>query len=263
MAQILITGGAGGLGRELMTRLQQAADHGVRGISRRPRPAGLAAGLEWAQADIETGAGLAEAVAGIDVIVHCASSPMRRTRAIDVDGTRRLVEAARGAGVRHFIYVSIVGIDRIPYPYYQHKLAAEAVVRAGGLPYSILRATQFHSLIDYGLRALAKFPFALTFTDFKFQTIDTGEVAARLGELVMAPPAGLLPDLGGPEVLTLEQMARAWCAVQRRPYRLFRLPLFGQIAHGFRQGYNTCPDRREGRITWAEWLHRTYGGQDA
>jgi uncharacterized protein YbjT (DUF2867 family) len=262
MTRILITGGAGGLGRELTPRLQQAAGQVVRVMSRRPRPAALAPGLEWVQADIETGAGLTDALAGVDVIVHCASSPARRTKAIDVDGTRLLVEAARGAGVKHFIYVSIVGIDRIPYAYYQHKLAAEGVVRAGGVPYSILRATQFHSLIDYGLRAVTKFPLAFTFTDFKFQTIDTAEVAVRLCELAAAPPAGLLPDMGGPEVMTLAEMARAWCQVRAQPYRLLRLPLPGKVAHGFRNGYNICPDHRDGAVTWAEWLQRTYGGKN-
>lgn len=258
MTQILITGGAGGLGRELTPRLQTAGQL-VRIMSRRPPPANLAPGLVWAQADIETGAGLAEAVAGVEVILHCASSPIRRTQAVDVVGTRKLVDAARTAGVKHFIYVSIVGIDRIPYAYYQHKLAAEGVVQAGGVPYSILRATQFHSLIDHALRATTKFPLALTFTDFKFQTIETGEVAARLREIAAAQPAGRLPDMGGPEVMTLGEMARAWCAAQGKPYRLFRLPLPGRITHGFRNGYNTCPDHRDGQITWAEWLARTYG----
>lgn len=259
MPHILITGGAGGLGRELTLRLQSQG-HTVRVASRRPRPATLAPNHEWAQADIETGASLAEAVANTEVILHCASSPLRRTREVDVEGTRKLTEAARVAKVRHFIYVSIVGIDRIPYPYYQHKLAAEGVVRASGVPYSILRATQFHTLIDRLLRATTKFPVSFAFTDFKFQTVETGEVAARLCEVVNASPAGLLPDMGGPEVLTLEQMARVWCAEQNKPYRLLRLPLPGKVAHGFRSGYNTCPDHRDGKLTWAEWVKRTYGG---
>jgi uncharacterized protein YbjT (DUF2867 family) len=260
MTSILIAGGAGGLGRELTPRLRQTAGHTVRVMSRQSRPVTLAPGLEWAQADIETGAGLAEAVASAEVIIHCASSPLRRTQEVDVDGTRKLVDAARTAKVKHVIYVSIVGIDRIPYPYYRHKLAAEDVVRQGGVPYSILRATQFHTLIDMLLRATAKYPFSFAFTDFKFQTVDTGEVAARLCEIAAAQPAGLLPDMGGPEVMTLEQMARLWYAAQGKPYRLLRLPLPGKVAHGFRNGYNTCPDHRDGQITWAEWVRRTYGG---
>ena len=259
MTHILITGGAGGLGREVTPRLQTAG-HTVRVMSRRSRPATLAPGLEWAQADIETGAGLAEATSSVEVIIHCASSPLRHTKEVDVDGSRRLLEAARAAGVKRLVYVSIVGIDRLPaYPYYRHKLAAEAVVRAGGVPYSILRATQFHTLLDRLLQATAKFPLALTFTDFKFQVIDTGEVAARLSALADAQPAGLLPDMGGPEVLTFGEMARVWFAAQGKPARLMRLPLPGKIAHGFRQGHNTCPDHRDGTITWGEWVKRTYG----
>jgi uncharacterized protein YbjT (DUF2867 family) len=257
MSHILVTGGAGRLGRELTPRLQQVG-HRVWVMSRRPRPADLSSDLEWAQANIETGTGLREAVSGMETIIHAASNPLKRTRQVDVDGTRRLLEVARAAGVGHFIHVSIVGIERIPYPYYQVKVAAEAVVREGGVPYTILRATQFHTLLDMFLSPLRNWPLAFTFTDFKFQPIDTGEVADRLCALVGQPPAGLLPDMGGPEVLTLGEMASDWFAAQGKRTRLFRLPLPGAIAHGFRNGYNTCPDHCDGKITWAEWVRRKY-----
>src|SRR3990172_11470166 len=112
MSRVLITGGTGVLGRELAPRLAQAG-YTVRVMSRR---AARAEGVqtEWAQAQIETGEGLAGAVAGVDAIVHCASRPFRRTRGVDVEGTRRLLEAAKAASVSHFVYISIVGIDRIP-----------------------------------------------------------------------------------------------------------------------------------------------------
>lgn len=88
-----------------------------------------------------------EAVASIDAIIHAASDS-RNAEAVDVEGTRRLVDAARARGVRHVVFISIVGIDQIPFAYYQKKLAAESIVMSGGVPYSVLRATQFHSLVD-------------------------------------------------------------------------------------------------------------------
>src|SRR3990172_8391245 len=173
MSRVLITGGTGGLGREAAPRLAGAGATG-RGMSRRAAPA-EGAPTEWAQAQIETGEGLAEAVAGVDVIVHCASSPFRRTRVVDVEGTRRLLEAAKAAGVPHFVYISIVGIDRIPLGYYKHKLAAERLIEESGVPYSIQRAPQFHTLVDQIMRNLLRFPVGLYPAGFKFQPIDPGD----------------------------------------------------------------------------------------
>src|SRR3989304_2985131 len=156
MPRVLITGGPGVLGRELVPRLAQAG-YGLRVMSRRAAPA-EGVQTEWAQAQIGTGEGLAEAVAGVDAIVHCASSPFRRTREVDVDGTGRLLESAKAAGVSHFVYISIVGIDRIPLSYYKAKLAAERLIEESGVSYSILRAPQFHTLVDQILRSLLRFP---------------------------------------------------------------------------------------------------------
>src|SRR3990172_2973042 len=146
---ILVTGGSGGLGSELVPRL--AAGHTVRILSRRPRPP--SATTEWAQGELATGEGLAEAVAGVDMIVHAASSPFGKTRQVDVEGIRRLLPAAAPA-TPHLFYISIVGVDRIPFPYYRAKLAAEKLVEEPAVPYTILRATQFHTLIDRLLRNL-------------------------------------------------------------------------------------------------------------
>src|SRR3970282_799995 len=97
MPRVLITGGTGVLGREVAPRLSRAG-YSVRVVSRLAVPV-EGAPTEWAQAQVETGEGLAEAVAGVDVIVHCASSPFRRTRVVGVEGRRRLLEAAGRAGV--------------------------------------------------------------------------------------------------------------------------------------------------------------------
>ncbi|MGH2593675.1 MAG: SDR family oxidoreductase [Anaerolineae bacterium] len=258
MTRILVTGGTGVLGRQLVTKLDQAG-YTVRVMSRRSQPATRRPGVEWAQADLATGQGLVEAVSGVSVILHAATSPSERTRQIDVDGTRRLLEQARSAGASHFIYVSIVGIERIPHPYYQHKAAVEALVEGAGLPWSILRATQFHDLIDGFLQPVMRFPLMFGPTDFQFQPVDAGEVAEAVCRCAAAGPSGRLTDMGGPEVLRGGEMARAWLKARgmRRP--IIHLPLPGKIAHGFRNGYNTCPQHRQGRVTWEEWLQKKYG----
>jgi len=266
MTRVLVTGGTGTLGREVVRRLADAG-YTVRVMSRRERPADLAPGLEWAQADLLRGVGLREAVVDVHTIVHAATgSPSGSTRLldilfgrVDIAGTQRLLEQARAAGVAHLIYVSIVGIERIPFSYYRHKLAAETLVEQGGVPWSILRATQFHTLIDLFLRQLDRLPLFLLPSHLQFQPIDTGEVADHLCAAVAAPPAGRLPDIGGPTVLTAGELAKAWLAARGLQRRIIDLPLPGKVAHGLRRGYNTCPDHIGGAVTWAEWLERRYG----
>jgi uncharacterized protein YbjT (DUF2867 family) len=258
MTRVLVTGGAGVLGRELVPRLMRAG-YTVRVMSRRERQPGEWPEVEWAQADLETGRGLAEAIAGAQIVVHAASNAAYHTRVIDVEGTRRLLEKAKAAGgVGHCLYVSIVGIERVPLPYYRHKLAAEGVVAEGGVPWTILRATQFHTLIDGRLQAATRgpWPLALLPTDLKFQPIDAGETADRLCECVAAGPAGRLPDIGGPEVLAFGAMAKVWLAARgmRRP--ILPLPMPGGFANAVRHGYLTCPEQKYGKITWAEWVKR-------
>jgi len=244
--RVLITGGTGVLGSEVARRLAQAG-YTVRVMSRRA-----------AQAHIETGGGLAEAVAEVDAIVHAASSPFRRTREVDVEGTRRLLESAKAAGVSHFFYISIVGIDRIPLPYYKHKLAAERLIEESGVPYSIQRAPQFFTLLDDVLRNLLRFPVGVYPAGFKFQPIDPGEVAERIVQQVAAGPGGRLAEIAGPEVRTAGELARTWLKARGKRRLLVPLPLFGKVAAGYRTGYNCAPESKYGRITWAQWLSRRY-----
>lgn len=258
MAKVLVTGATGVLGRRLLPALA-AAGHTVRALSRRPRTGGDPGAAEWCVGDLITGQGLAAAVDGAEVIVHAATSPFRATRAVDADGTARLLELARRAGTAHFVYISIIGVDQVPLGYYRQKQAAEGAVRAGGVPWTILRAAQFHTLIDGLLRPLRRMPVGLLPLDFRFQPIDPAELARRVADHVGQGPAGRLPDLGGPEVLTLGQMAREWLAVQglRRP--LIRLPLPGRVAAAFRRGATTAPAHPAAGLTWSQWLRAAYG----
>jgi uncharacterized protein YbjT (DUF2867 family) len=257
MTKVLITGGAGRLGRKVVKELT-ATGFRVRIMSRQQQPPNVPSVVEWAQADLETGQGIADAVAGIDVVVHAASSPFKHTRQIDVDGTRFLLEQARAAEVAHVIYISIVGVDRIPSDYYRAKLAAEELVQQSSISWSLLRATQFHYLVDLFFQAVTKVPLVMLLpTDLQCQSIAESEVASRVCEILVAGPSGRLPDLSGPEVLTAGEMARIWLVRHGMHRRILPIHVPGKVAEGFRRGYNTCPDELvRGHITWSEWLQR-------
>ena len=262
MTKILITGATGELGRQLRPRLL-AAGYDVRGTSRRPsqQAQNIDPNVEWVQAELASGLGLAEAVEGVDTIIHAASAatPFGETNRVDVAGTERLLRQAENANVAHFFYISIVGIDRIPYSYYCYKLATEAHIEKSHVPWTILRATQFHSLLDMFMHGLAKLPIMLVPTDFRFQLIDSSEVADEMVQAVGQGPAGRLPDLGGPLVQTAGELVQSWLAHQPFSRRVWHLPIPGKAGAGFRAGYNTIPERPSGTITWAEWLHQKYG----
>lgn len=211
---------------------------------------------EHVHADIGTGEGLDAALTGVDAVVHLASDP-RRPKVVDVEGTRRLVQAAVRSGVRHLLYVSIVGIDRIPFPYYKAKLAAERIVEESGIPWTVQRATQFHWFIDALLGLASRFPVVAPLpTKFLVQSVAEREVAARLVQAIQSYPGGRLPDFGGPEVMSIGQALRVRQNVRGERKRVLHLPIPGRVAAGFRAGHNTTSDGTRGSLTWREWLEQ-------
>jgi len=234
---ILVTGGTGTLGRAVVERLL-AAGREVRVLSRRPAPATGAAPYTWMTGDLRTGG-----------IIHCASGPRG-----DVQAARRLIEAAHRAGAPHLIYISIVGVDRVPLGYYRAKLDVERLIESSGLPWTILRATQFHDLILHGCGTLARLPVILVPAGTSFQPIEVGEVADRLVELSTAAPAGRVPDMGGPEVRSTRDLAYQYLRAADRHRRVLPVRIPGAIFSAFRVGGHLAPDRAVGRLTFEEFL---------
>jgi uncharacterized protein YbjT (DUF2867 family) len=252
---ILVTGGTGALGRHIVTQLRQG-NHRARILSRNP-----GGHVDTVQGDLTTGAGLVKAVAGMDAIIHAASATreMSQGRATDIVGTRRLLALAREERIRHVVYVSIVGMEGVAYPYYKTKLATEAVVRENIVPWSILRATQFHTLMEVFLGWFCKLPGLATVPlKWQFQPVDTGDVARRLIEVVTREPAGMLPDFGGPEVRDLKSIARSWIAARKEKRRLINLWLPFKFSRQFAAGRLLCPEHRDGTITFEQYLSEKY-----
>jgi uncharacterized protein YbjT (DUF2867 family) len=245
MSTVLVTGGTGTLGREVVRALADGG-HRPRIASRHPRPAGRPLDHEWATVDYRSGAGLADALADVDAVV-LATSAFNDARLV-----RAVADAARPD--THLVYISIVGIDDIPMPYYERKLAAEQAVVASGRPWTILRATQFHDLALGMVRALAKPPVLLVPRGLAMQPVSAAEVGARLAALAVAEPAGRVPDLGGPEVLGVEQLARAYLEAAGISRRIVPVPAPGRMMRALAAGSNLTPEHADGRQTFAQFL---------
>ena len=165
--------------------------------------------------------------------------------------------------MRHLVHISVVGADRVPvesgvnramFGYFASKLAAERVVAESGLPWTTLRATQFHELILMVARQMSRLPVVPLPSGVRVQPVDADEVAARLAELALGPPAGLVPDMAGPEVRTAAELLREYLRAEHRHRAIVPVRLPGAAARAFRAGANLAPGRAVGRRTWEEFL---------
>jgi len=250
--RVLVTGGRGTFGRLVTPRLQ-AAGHEVIITSRSQGPA--PEGTQCRVLDLSRSRVPPGILDGIDAIVHAASNPVRPV-SVDVRGTALIAEAAEQAGTGHMVYLSIVGVDAHPFPYYKAKAAAERTIEAGTAPHSILRATQFHEFLD---RIFRTGPFITIFPGFEFQVIDGGAVAERVAELVAAGPQGRVADLGGPQTERMQRMATTWKQATGSRKPIVSMPVWGRTARAFRQRRHHSPNHATGTRTWDAWLSDTYG----
>jgi uncharacterized protein YbjT (DUF2867 family) len=251
---VLVTGGTGTLGRHVVTRLRQSG-HRARILSRQPR-----GHVDAVQGDLSTGAGIERAVAGMDAIVHAATGARQSLRSRgDLKGTERLIDAAHEARIEHIVYISMVGIDQVPYPYYRTKLMVELLLRKNRVPWSILRATHFHNLMEVFLRGFSRVPgvTAIPF-GWQFQPVEADEVAARAVDAVLGEPCGMLEDFGGPEIRDFKSIAEAWLNARKEHRVLMNLPLPLPFHRQFAEGRLLTPDHRQGRITFDEYLAERY-----
>lgn len=252
---VLVTGGTGTLGRHVVMLLRQSG-HRARIYSRHPR-----GHVDAVQGDLRTGAGIERALAGMDAVVHAATGARQSltSRATDVKGTKRLLDRARTAGIQHFVYMSIVGMEGVAYPYYATKLKAETLVKDSHVPWSILRATQFHELIELFLAIFSRVPGTTMIPfDWQFQPVHAREVAQRAVEVVLQKPKGVLPDFGGPEGRDFKSLAESWLRARRQNRRLINLKLPFAFSRQFAAGNLLTPEHKEGKITFEQYLEEMY-----
>ncbi|MDE3721692.1 NAD(P)H-binding protein [Nocardiopsis sp. N85] len=244
-APVLVTGGTGGLG-SLIVPLLRAAGREVRLLTRGSRPP---EGLRHVTADLRTGQGIDPAVEGVGTVLHLAGGPKG-----DDAATRNLVAAAELAGVEHLLLISVIGADRLPIGYFRAKAESERALRESSVPWTILRAAQFHDLTLAMVRALAKSPL-VPVPGMRWEPVDARDVAERLTALTLGAPAGRVPDLAGPEVLPMGHLLRTYLAARgtRRLTVPLRIP--GAVGRSYRAGENLAGAEAERATrTWEGFL---------
>ncbi|MCK8435373.1 NAD(P)H-binding protein [Streptomyces sp. D2-8] len=249
---ILVTGGTGTLGARVVPLLR-ASGHDVRILTRHARPA--ADGIEYVTGDLLTGEGVEAAVDGAQTVLHLAGGPKG-----DDEATRALVRAASGAGVRHLVHISVIGADRVPLAWMRTKLEAERAVADSGIPWTTLRAAQFHDLVLTMVEKMAKLPVFPVPGGMRLQPVDSREVAARLAELTLGAPSGLVPALTGPHLYDLAALARPYLRLRGRRRLMLPVRIPGKAGRAYRAGANlTLEGAEAAKRTWEEFLRERLG----
>jgi uncharacterized protein YbjT (DUF2867 family) len=244
---ILLTGGTGTLGGHVLPLLREAG-HQVRVLSRQPHNG--ADGVEYHAGDLRADLGINAAVRGVGTILHLAGGPKG-----DAEATANLMRSAVAAGVEQVVYISVIGADRVPLSWLGSKLAAEQAIAHSGIAWTTLRAGQFHDLVFKTVSSMAKLPVFPIPGGLRFEPVDARDVAVRLVDLTLAAPAGLVPELGGPRVYDMADLANSY--LQARGKHRMRMPVHipGKAGRAYRAGDNLAvagADR--GTRSWEDFL---------
>ncbi len=242
--RIAIAGGTGTLGSHVAAQLRSRG-HEVRVLSR--------SAPEY-RVDLVTGAGLEPALRGCDVVVDASNNAGRKAAAVLVEGARRLLAAEQAAGVSHHVCVSIVGCDQVPMGYYRVKTDQENLVAQGPVPWTIVRATQFHELVANILGAAARWR-ALPAPRALLQPVASAEVARYVADIAEQPARRTRTSIAGPEVTELRTLARTWRSVTGRQLALIPVRVPGRIGRALRSGTLTTSQAEvTGHIPFAAWV---------
>lgn len=262
MAVFCVAGGTGQVGREVV-RLALLDGHTVKVLSRHvPRPGSKKHhdGATYFPGDVTTSEGLAAAVAGADVVIDCLEGQFGKARKLFADGGARLLTAARSAGVPKAVLLSIINCDQSRFSYYVSKAEKERIYASSELETVVVRATQFHSLLDMLFGTGARARLIPVFRGVRFQTISPADAARAVLEEAVAPPSSerhRVLTQGGPEVLGMREMAQSWKAETGARGAVVEVPFPGSMGRYLRSGLNLAPEQRYGTETFVSWLEKS------
>ena len=252
--KLLVTGATGRLGTAL---LQQSALQEQQLIlaSRKEIPTGK--NQAWQYFDLSDSNCTLD-LTGVSTIIHLASSTKKYRYSIDVKGTARLLEQAKAASLKHFIYISIVGVDKVPVKYFKIKRQTEQLIEQSGLPYTILRTTQFFSFFEEELLHYLKLPIGILPTGIVYQPIEIQYVVQKLVELASSDPQNAIIELGGVETITLGEAAKLWLRKhgKKKPILAIPMTLLGKLGKQMKNAALTSPSIETKSVNWETWLNR-------
>lgn len=253
-SQILITGGTGLLGKAVCQILDgksvpyQIATHQMQAPG------------DSVFMDLRTGEGMDQAVRNKKVILHLASD--KKHPDYDVSGTIRLIDSIQKQGLSiHLIYISIVGVEELPMPYFKQKAQVEQIIVQSGLPYSILKATQFHEYVDNALSSFFRFGVGLLPKNILVQPVSVPVVADMMVDLCFGNPTYQIQSIGGPEVLTIEDIVTQWQQARQQSKKYISFSLWGKAGRKLKRGVLTCPKNKKAGENWSSWLQDNYSGK--
>jgi len=243
--KIVVIGGSGLIGKQLATLLRQAG-HAVTAAS-------PSSGV-----NAVTGEGLSEALSGAQVVVDVSNSPSFEDEAVMHffrTSTRNLLDASARAGVGHFVALSVVGAERVPESgYFRAKVAQEALIQEGRVPYTLVRATQFHEFL-MSIAHVATEGQTVRLPSAPLQPIAASDVAAALAEVAVQAPVNGTCEVAGPEAVPLDQLIRRVFQARQDPREVVsdpRATYFGSPLEG--DALIPGPGARIGKITLGQWL---------
>ena len=246
--KIVVIGGSGLIGKKLVNILRERGHEVV--------PASPATGV-----DSISGAGLAEALRGAQVVVDVTNSPSFEDTAVMKffeTSTRNLLAAEKKAGVKHHVALSIVGAERNPDSgYLRAKVAQEKLIKDSGVPYSILRATQFFEFIGQIADGSTE-GNTVRLTSAKLQPIAADDVAAALAPVAMGEPVNGVIEVAGPEPISLAELARRWLSAKHDKRQVVADPKVRYFGAELNDRSLTPGEKaRIGKIHFDEWLNRS------
>jgi uncharacterized protein YbjT (DUF2867 family) len=246
--KIVVIGGTGLIGSKLVKTLREK---GHDAIAASPNTG----------VNTITGEGLKEALSGAEVVVDLANAPVWEDKAVleffETSG-RNLLAAEKAAGVKHHLALSIVGSDRSPDSgYLRAKVAQETLIKASGVPYTILRSTQFFEFVGGIVNSGAEGD-VIRLSPALFQPVASDDVVANLAELTLAPPLNGIVEVAGPEARPMDKFAREFLAASGDPRKVITDVHWRYFGTELNDRSLTPGDHpRLGVIRFDEWLRRS------